>query len=281
MLRGERVRVRGLQSCGEEVGAVLGPARVAVNLRGVEVSEVSRGDALLATAWPALVSVVDCHLRGVGGPVPQRLPRELTLHVGTAAVAVRTQLRAPHEVRLRLASPLPLAPGDRAVLRDPGRHEVLAGVEVLVVDPPRRRRSSRPARTGGGSSATRGAGPAHARGAETAYRRPAGVVDLLAWLAEHPLQAPTRDQLDRWDLDASDLALAAEDGAILRIGGVVLAGDAPARAETTVRQLAQPFTVGQAARAMATSRRVAVPLLERLDAALVTRRRPDGSRELR
>jgi selenocysteine-specific elongation factor len=43
----------------------------------------------------------------------------------------------------------------------------------------------------------------------------------------------------------------------------------------------QPFSVGDAARALGTSRRVAVPLLERLDAALVTRRLPDGSHELR
>jgi selenocysteine-specific elongation factor len=65
------------------------------------------------------------------------------------------------------------------------------------------------------------------------------------------------------------------------MGGLVLAGDALARAEAVVRVLDQPFTVGEATRAMGTSRRVAVPLLERLDAGLVTRRRDDGTRELR
>ena len=34
VLRDRRVTVRGLQSCGEQVEAVTGPARVAVNLRG-------------------------------------------------------------------------------------------------------------------------------------------------------------------------------------------------------------------------------------------------------
>lgn len=38
--------------------------------------------------------------------------------------------------RLRLGRPLPLEPGDRGVLRDPGRHTVAAGVVVRDVDPP-------------------------------------------------------------------------------------------------------------------------------------------------
>ena len=37
--------------------------------------------------------------------------------------------------RLRLDAPLPLAPGDRLVLRDPGSKRTVAGAEVLDVDP--------------------------------------------------------------------------------------------------------------------------------------------------
>ena len=37
--------------------------------------------------------------------------------------------------RLRLEQPLPLAPGDRFVLRDPGSRRTVAGGEVLDVDP--------------------------------------------------------------------------------------------------------------------------------------------------
>jgi selenocysteine-specific elongation factor len=150
--------------------------------------------------------------------------------------------------------------GDRAVLRDPGRHAVLAGIEVLVVDPPSRRhlppRQPDPTAYSGRSAA------------------------LLGWLADHPLQAPSRDQLDAWGLTPRDLADAAGRGDILRLAGVVLAGDALVRAETAVRTLGHQFTVGEAARAMGTSRRVAVPLLERLDTARVTRRLADGQRTL-
>ena len=60
---GERtVRVRGLQSLGRPADEVAAVARVAVNLRGVERSEVARGDALLTPgAWVA-TSGVDVRL---------------------------------------------------------------------------------------------------------------------------------------------------------------------------------------------------------------------------
>lgn len=272
LLDGAAVGVRGLRTCGAEVASVVGPARVAVNLRGIEVGRVGRGTALTGLQWPAHPSVLDVDLvpleTTIEGP---RLPRQLTLHAGTAAVPVRTQVLPDGRVRLRLARPLPLVVGDRAVLRDPGRHEVLAGVRVRVVDPPTRR--------GGGRD----------RGEAAAYRvvltteeetRP-GVRELVAWLGDHPLQAPTRAQLDGWAITAADLAAAADRGEVTRLGGVVLTGDAVHRGEAVVRGLGQPFTVGEATRAMGTSRRVAVPLLERLDSLLVTRRLPDGTREVR
>jgi selenocysteine-specific elongation factor len=163
---------------------------------------------------------------------------------------------------------VPLVPGDRAVLRDPGLHQVLTGVEVAVVDPPTRRDRRR-----GEAPPARPAGPAP--------EAPDGIRALVGWLGAHPLQAPSRAQLDAWAFTSHDLASAAERGQVLRLGGVVVAGDALARAAAAIGQLTQPFTVGDAARAMGTSRRVAVPLLERLDASLLTRRLPDGSRELR
>ena len=50
-------------------------------------------------------------------------------------------------VRLRLDHPLPLRFGDRALLRDPGRHHVVGGITVLDVAPPDlRRRGSAAAR---------------------------------------------------------------------------------------------------------------------------------------
>ena len=103
----------------------------------------------------------------------------------------------------------------------------------------------------------------------------------MDWLAAHPWQAPSRAQLDGWGLSPRDLATAAGRGEVLRMGGLVLAGDAVATAEQVLRRLPQPFAVGEASRALGTSRRVAVPLLERLDATMVTKRLSDGRREVR
>jgi len=142
-----RVAVRGLQSLGADVPRVRGVARVAVNLRGVPRDAVARGDALLKPdAWLA-VSTVDGRLVGLtgfgdagGGVAADSLPEELMLHVGSVATPVRVRPLGPDTVRLRLGRPLPLRIGDRAVLRDPGRRVVAAGLVVLDVRPPDLRR---------------------------------------------------------------------------------------------------------------------------------------------
>src|SRR3954451_15251391 len=140
-----RVRVRGLQSLGSAYDEVRAVARVAVNLRGVDRSEVARGGALLTPgAWRS-VGVIDARLTpttpshfsqlgdtlsrearpgavrsGSGGELPSRL----MLHVGSAAVPVRVRPLGNDLVRLQLDHALPLRAGDRALLRDPGARAV-------------------------------------------------------------------------------------------------------------------------------------------------------------
>ncbi len=141
---GRRVWVRALQSLGvasPRVGAV---ARVAVNLRGVELDQVRRGDALLAPDRFHHTDLVDVRLRG--DPVAE-LPPALILHIGSAAITAHVRPLGRDTARLRLSRALPLRIGDRALLRDPGRHHVTGGVTVLdVVPPPLRRRGAAAAR---------------------------------------------------------------------------------------------------------------------------------------
>ncbi|MDG4839346.1 SelB C-terminal domain-containing protein [Micromonospora sp. WMMD967] len=127
------VRVRGLHSLGEARPEVPAVARVAVNLRGTPRDRLGRGDALLTPGRFHHTDLVDVRL--TGDPAAD-LPATLTLHVGSAAVPVRVRPLGPDTVRLRLARPLPLLVGDRALLRDPGRHHVTGGVRVLDVAPP-------------------------------------------------------------------------------------------------------------------------------------------------
>jgi selenocysteine-specific elongation factor len=128
---GQTVVVRGVQSAGrslERVGAV---ARIALNLRGISRADIGRGDVLLTPdAWHR-TTVADVRLN----PADQ-LPAELVLHVGTAAVPVRVRPLDEGLARLTATRALPLRAGDRAILRDPGRHSVAAGVLVLDADPP-------------------------------------------------------------------------------------------------------------------------------------------------
>jgi selenocysteine-specific elongation factor len=130
---GRLVRVRGLQSLGAAADHVPAVARVAVNLRGVSRDEVRRGDALVTRGRFAPTELLDVRVHG--DPV-SRLPPALTLHIGSAAVTARVRPLGADTARLRLPRPLPARIGDRALLRDPGRHEVVGGVTVLDVAPP-------------------------------------------------------------------------------------------------------------------------------------------------
>ena len=128
------VTVRGLQS-QDAATQVLGPVtRAAVNLRGVPADAVHRGDVLLSPGAWSVTSVVD--VRGLTGAPLDEAPRELTAHVGTAAVQSTVRPLGDQHARLTLARGLPLTLGDRLLLRAPGDRAVFAGVQVLDVDPP-------------------------------------------------------------------------------------------------------------------------------------------------
>ncbi|MFT4085141.1 MAG: selenocysteine-specific translation elongation factor [Nocardioides sp.] len=129
---GARTRVRGVQTLDRPVEEVEAVARVALNLRGVAVDEVGRGSVLLTPdAW-AQTGLFDVRLDALD---PADLPGDLVLHLGAAAIPVRIRPLGEDTGRVRAAYPLPLQPGDRAVLRDPSRR-LVTGLLVLDVDPP-------------------------------------------------------------------------------------------------------------------------------------------------
>jgi selenocysteine-specific elongation factor len=98
-------------------------------------------------------------------------------------------------------------------------------------------------------------------------------------LAADPFRAPEADELAELGLGPRELAAATRAGRLTRIAdGVVLGPDALDRAAAILMTLPQPFTVAEAKRTLNTTRRVAVPLLEALDAQGVTRRSEDGTR---
>lgn len=160
---GRRAAVRGLESCKVPRDDVAAVARVAVNLRGMAASELERGQALVAVGSAATATTLDVALTA---PLSAGMH---ALHLGSATVQVRVRpLGADRSryCRLTLSQPVPVRLGDRGLLRDPGRREVVAGVDVLDADPP--------------PLARRGSAALRAAELQAARRRPPGA-DIIDW----------------------------------------------------------------------------------------------------
>ena len=134
--------VRGLQSRNTSVDTVQPYNRVAVNLRGVSVDDVGRGDALLkGDQWP-IVTAADVRTLPAGRRSAEdqtrfeQWPNKVTVHIGTASTPAHLRAFDQAHARLTLESALPLQVGDRLILRVPGSHLRIAGVEILDVAPP-------------------------------------------------------------------------------------------------------------------------------------------------
>jgi selenocysteine-specific elongation factor len=108
------------------------------------------------------------------------------------------------------------------------------------------------------------------------------VDEIRARLAVLPFAAPEAGELTAAGLGARELAAAVRAGQLLRITeGIYLAPGVADVARARLAGIAAPFTLSQARQAWGTSRRVAVPLAEWLDAHGVTERLPDNTRRLR
>ncbi|KSU61422.1 translation elongation factor [Gordonia sp. SGD-V-85] len=128
-----RLDVRGLQSEGATLTTAAPVSRVAINLRGVGVDDVSRGDALVTPGAWHTSAVAD--VRRVSKMSFEEAPEHLVAHIGTAALPVRLRPFDGDHARVTLARAVPMSRGDRLVLRDPGQRIVGGGV-VLHPDPP-------------------------------------------------------------------------------------------------------------------------------------------------
>jgi selenocysteine-specific elongation factor len=105
---------------------------------------------------------------------------------------------------------------------------------------------------------------------------------VLADLADAPFSAPDAERMRELGLDARAAAAAERAGLLLRLpGNVLLAPDAADRAAGILAGLPQPFTAAEARKALQTSRRVVIPLLEWLDRKGITKRLADDRRTMR
>jgi selenocysteine-specific elongation factor len=144
-------RVRGVQSFGTKVEKGGAGERLAVNLQGVDHTEVERGDVVVPKGLYRPTSIVDVRLNYLAS-APKELKHRSTIRLHSATYEVpakvilfdRDALQPGDSayVQLRLARPVLLLPGDPFVLRTYSPQATLGGGTVLDPAPPRRRRRS-------------------------------------------------------------------------------------------------------------------------------------------
>lgn len=152
---GRRARIRGMQTHRRSIDRAAPASRVAINLTGVEVEQVNRGDVVSRPGSDRPTSMLDVRVRVLpDAPAPIEHDMPLKLFVGTAQRMVRARLYGSRPLQpgdtgwLRLLSESPLAVrgGDRLILRRPSPAATLGGGHIADAHPTRRFRRTEPDR---------------------------------------------------------------------------------------------------------------------------------------
>ena len=155
-----RVKVRGVQVHGEKRSEAAAGQRAAINLAGVEVEEIARGQALVTPGAFEETRLADAVVEVLPGAKPLKHGARVRFHQGTAEILGRVAIIGPAAaaaalrsgedvaalviqpggrafVRLRLEAPAILARGDRYILRAYSPPVTIAGGLILDPRPPR------------------------------------------------------------------------------------------------------------------------------------------------
>ena len=146
---GKNVRVRGVQTHGRDVEVARVGARAAINLSGVVVDEVSRGDLLAQPGYFETAYMIDARLHMLPD-APAEVANRARVHLlmGPREVLARVILLEGEKlspgdsqfVQLRLEEPGVAARGDRFVIRRYSPVQTLGGGVVLDPRPVKHRR---------------------------------------------------------------------------------------------------------------------------------------------
>jgi selenocysteine-specific elongation factor len=138
---GRPVRVRGVQTHRKTVPAAHAGQRAAVNLGGIDQTEITRGMVLCergvlrpTQAFDAEIEVLDEAAKAL------RSRQRVRVHIGTAEVLARVQvIEEGNEIgpgnkglaQIRLETPVAAIPGDRFIIRSYSPQTTIAGGRVL------------------------------------------------------------------------------------------------------------------------------------------------------
>jgi len=137
------VRVRGMQIHGRREERSQAGSRLALNLAGVEVSEVTRGQALVASGTPGATATIDVETTLLPYSKALKHRSRVHFHAFTSDAIASVSLYGYHAaepgssrlMRLNLQKPVVLVPGDRFVLRQCSPAATIGGGRVLDAQP--------------------------------------------------------------------------------------------------------------------------------------------------
>jgi selenocysteine-specific elongation factor len=276
--------VRAVQVHDHAVERAAAGQRVAVNIVGVPVSEVARGEVLCSReAGLAPTFLIDAELRLT---VEEAEPGDrVQIHHGTREAPARLAWLGGRFWQLRLEHPLVPAAGDRFVVRRIAPPDTLGG--GVMLDPrPRKHGPSRALLTrlermargeplGDEDGRQRAIAPADAPPSPQPSPLSAGALALEQRLRDAGFEPPLDSELDPGELAALRAA-----GRAVRVSKTLhYHSESLAEVHRRVLTLAQSHggavTLADLRDALGTSRKFAQALLEHLDAERVTIRRGD------
>ncbi|MEP7340053.1 MAG: selenocysteine-specific translation elongation factor [Acidobacteriota bacterium] len=135
-----RARARSIQVHGHATPEANAGERTAINLQGIELDEVSRGQVLVPAGRLVAASMLDVKLHLLkSAPRLLRTRSRVHLHVGTAEVLARVVLLGQRELapggkcfaQLRLESPTLTLPGDHFIVRSYSPAVTIGGGRVV------------------------------------------------------------------------------------------------------------------------------------------------------
>lgn len=144
---GQRARVRGLQSYKQSVSTAFPGSRVAVNLSGIDRSEMRRGFTLARIGALHPTHLIDAHFRYLpDASRPLKHNTEVKLFTGTQEATgfvrlLNDETLTPGQegwIQIRLNEPIAVMHGDRYILRVPTPAETIGGGQIVEPNPERR-----------------------------------------------------------------------------------------------------------------------------------------------
>lgn len=144
---GRTVKVRGVQVHGRRQSDATAGHRTAVNLAGVEVHDIARGQNLVTPGVFEPTRLADATIDVLPGAKSLKHGQRVRFHQGTAEILGRVAVIGPTGeplqpgargyVRLRLEAPAVVGRGDRYILRAYSPPLTIAGGVILDPHPPR------------------------------------------------------------------------------------------------------------------------------------------------